>query len=80
MGSYPLVLDLAGRRAVVVGGGAVALRRVRGLLAAGRLGAGGGPGVLPELAALPVSVSRGRTRTGTWPGPGWCTPAPTTPR
>ena len=29
---YPLLLGLAGRRAVVVGGGAVALRRVRGLL------------------------------------------------
>ncbi|HZB49984.1 MAG TPA: NAD(P)-dependent oxidoreductase, partial [Mycobacteriales bacterium] len=35
MGSYPLVLDLAGRRAVLVGGGAVALRRARGLLDAG---------------------------------------------
>ena len=29
---YPLLLGLAGRRAVVVGGGPVALRRVRGLL------------------------------------------------
>ena len=32
---YPLHLDLAGRRVLVVGGGAVAARRVRGLLAAG---------------------------------------------
>ena len=58
MGSYPLVLDLAGRRAVVVGGGAVALRRVRGLLAAGALVQVVAPDVLPPLAALPVSVSR----------------------
>ena len=58
MGSYPLVLDLAGRRAVVVGGGAVALRRIRGLLAAGALVQVVAPDVLPPLAALPVSVSR----------------------
>ena len=33
--SYPLTLDLAGRRAVVVGGGPVAARRTAGLVAAG---------------------------------------------
>jgi uroporphyrin-III C-methyltransferase/precorrin-2 dehydrogenase/sirohydrochlorin ferrochelatase len=32
---YPITLDLDGRRAVVVGGGPVAARRARGLLAAG---------------------------------------------
>ena len=57
MGSYPLVLDLAGRRAVVVGAGAVALRRVRGLLEAGALVQVVAPDVLPELAELPVSVA-----------------------
>jgi uroporphyrin-III C-methyltransferase/precorrin-2 dehydrogenase/sirohydrochlorin ferrochelatase len=57
MGSYPLVLDLAGRRAVVVGGGAVALRRVRGLLDAGASVHVVAPAVLSELAALPVSVA-----------------------
>ncbi|MGH8894004.1 MAG: uroporphyrinogen-III C-methyltransferase [Actinomycetes bacterium] len=33
--SYPLTLDVAGRRAVVVGGGPVAARRATGLVAAG---------------------------------------------
>ncbi|HEY7100889.1 MAG TPA: uroporphyrinogen-III C-methyltransferase [Mycobacteriales bacterium] len=58
MGAYPLLLDLGGRRAVVVGGGAVALRRTRGLLAAGASVAVIAPAVLPELAELSeVAVS-----------------------
>ncbi|HYT10188.1 MAG TPA: NAD(P)-dependent oxidoreductase, partial [Mycobacteriales bacterium] len=56
MGSYPLVLDLTGRRAVVVGGGGVALRRARGLLDAGALVHVVAPAVLPELAAAGVVV------------------------
>ncbi len=35
MNGYPLLLDMAGRRALVVGGGPVAARRMRGLLDAG---------------------------------------------
>lgn len=35
MDAYPLLLDLAGRRVVVVGGGPVAARRTRGLVDAG---------------------------------------------
>jgi len=61
---YPLTLDLAGRRAVVVGGGRVALRRVRGLLEAGADVVVVAPSVLPELAALPVTVLRRRYRPG----------------
>jgi uroporphyrin-III C-methyltransferase/precorrin-2 dehydrogenase/sirohydrochlorin ferrochelatase len=58
VGAYPLLLDLGGRRAVVVGGGAVALRRTRGLLAAGASVAVIAPAVLPELAELSrVAVS-----------------------
>jgi precorrin-2 dehydrogenase/sirohydrochlorin ferrochelatase len=34
-GYYPVVLDVSGRKCVVVGGGAVALRKVRGLLRCG---------------------------------------------
>jgi uroporphyrin-III C-methyltransferase/precorrin-2 dehydrogenase/sirohydrochlorin ferrochelatase len=56
--AYPLLLELAGRRAVVVGGGPVALRRARGLLSAGASVAVIAPAVLPELAELSgVSVS-----------------------
>jgi precorrin-2 dehydrogenase len=35
MGYYPVLLDLTGRRCVMVGGGAIAERRIDGLLAAG---------------------------------------------
>ncbi|MBO0810095.1 MAG: NAD(P)-dependent oxidoreductase, partial [Actinobacteria bacterium] len=54
--SYPLALELTGRRAVVVGGGQVALRRARGLLAAGAEVTVIAPDVLPELAGLDVTV------------------------
>ncbi|HEX6755156.1 MAG TPA: NAD(P)-dependent oxidoreductase, partial [Mycobacteriales bacterium] len=51
MGRYPLLLDLTGRPAVVVGGGPVALRRARGLLAAGAPVTVVAPDVVPELSA-----------------------------
>jgi uroporphyrin-III C-methyltransferase / precorrin-2 dehydrogenase / sirohydrochlorin ferrochelatase len=61
---YPLMLDMAGRRAVLVGGGQVALRRARGLLDSGANVVVIAPSVLPELAALPVTVLRRRYRDG----------------
>ena len=61
---YPLSLSLAGRRAVVVGGGRVALRRVQGLLEAGANVIVIAPAVLPELAELPVTVLPREYRDG----------------
>jgi uroporphyrin-III C-methyltransferase/precorrin-2 dehydrogenase/sirohydrochlorin ferrochelatase len=50
--SYPLTLDLAGRRVVVVGGGPVAARRAGGLVEAGALVEVVAPFVCEDLAAL----------------------------
>jgi uroporphyrin-III C-methyltransferase/precorrin-2 dehydrogenase/sirohydrochlorin ferrochelatase len=50
--SYPLTLDLVGRRVVVVGGGPVAARRTVGLLEAGALVDLVAPFICEDLAAL----------------------------
>jgi uroporphyrin-III C-methyltransferase / precorrin-2 dehydrogenase / sirohydrochlorin ferrochelatase len=62
--SYPIELSMLGRRAVVVGGGAVALRRTRALAEAGALVTVIAPDLVPELAELPVTVIRRRYRDG----------------
>jgi uroporphyrin-III C-methyltransferase/precorrin-2 dehydrogenase/sirohydrochlorin ferrochelatase len=61
---YALMVDLEGRRAVVVGGGRVALRRASTLLESGANVVVIAPAVLPELAALPVTVLPRRYRDG----------------
>jgi siroheme synthase-like protein len=55
---YPVLLDLAGRPVLVVGGGRVALGKVRGLLAAGADVTVVAPDVVDELAQLDVTVVR----------------------
>lgn len=50
---YPVVLDLHGRRALVVGAGPVAARKVAGLLSAGAVVTVVAPDAVPEIANDP---------------------------
>lgn len=58
--SYPVNLLLAGRAVLVVGGGVVALDKVRGLVEAGADVTVVAPEVHPEIDALGVAVERRR--------------------
>jgi siroheme synthase-like protein len=49
---YPVVLNLSGRSCLVVGGGPVAARKARGLLAAGALVTVIAPDLCPEMESL----------------------------
>jgi uroporphyrin-III C-methyltransferase/precorrin-2 dehydrogenase/sirohydrochlorin ferrochelatase len=62
--TYPLGLRVTGRLVIVVGGGPVALRRVRGLLAAGARVRVIAPDVVPDLAALVASGAIERVTRG----------------
>jgi uroporphyrin-III C-methyltransferase / precorrin-2 dehydrogenase / sirohydrochlorin ferrochelatase len=55
---YPLFLDLTDRRVVVVGGGAVAVRRTADLLEAGARVTVVAPDIDPAIASRPVEVRR----------------------
>jgi siroheme synthase-like protein len=57
---YPVVLRLAGRRVLVVGGGPVAARKVQGLLAAGARVTVVAAEVSPEMAALAPDLTLDR--------------------
>ncbi len=59
---YPIFLDLRGRPVLVVGGGRVGLRKIRGLLEAGAHVTVVDPRGQPELAALPVLWRRRKFR------------------
>ncbi|MFE5336219.1 uroporphyrinogen-III C-methyltransferase [Isoptericola sp. NPDC056573] len=62
--TYPLGLRVGGRLVIVVGGGPVALRRVRGLLAAGARVRVIAPDVVPELASLVSAAAIERITRG----------------
>jgi uroporphyrin-III C-methyltransferase / precorrin-2 dehydrogenase / sirohydrochlorin ferrochelatase len=58
MTGFPLLIDLAGRRVVVVGGGAVATRRAQAMRAAGADVLVVAPHIAADIAALDVTVTR----------------------
>ena len=64
MTGYPIELDLTGRRATVVGGGPVALRRTRALVEAGAQVTVVAPRIAEEFGELPVTVRHRRYRAG----------------
>ncbi len=64
MGLFPAFLDLTGEQAVVIGGGAVALRRAKGLLNAGLKVRVIAPQLLPEFEKLAVSCQRRTYQAG----------------
>ncbi|MFR6687659.1 bifunctional precorrin-2 dehydrogenase/sirohydrochlorin ferrochelatase [Listeria innocua] len=53
---YPIMLDITGKRVVIIGGGKVALRKVKGLLHTGADILIVGLDVLPEIKELQVQV------------------------
>jgi precorrin-2 dehydrogenase / sirohydrochlorin ferrochelatase len=64
-GGYPVVLDLTGRRCLVVGGGPVATRRALGVIAAGASVTVVAPDATAELRGHPdVTIERRPYRTG----------------
>ncbi len=61
---YPLFMDVSGSRCVVVGGGGVAARKVRGLLESGARVVVVSPEVVPEIEGMDVTVERRPYRPG----------------
>ncbi len=64
MTMYPVILQVAGRRCLVVGGGRVALRKVAGLVGAGAVVTVIAPSVDPQIDELDVAIERRPYRTG----------------
>jgi siroheme synthase-like protein len=61
---YPVVLDVAGRPCLVVGGGPVARRKVDGLMACGALVTVVAPEIDPAIVASGAAVEARRYRSG----------------
>jgi len=65
---YPVTLNLQGRRCLVVGGGAVALRKVEGLLSEGAKVTVVSPRPIPPIMDLASKTVIGLESRGYWPG------------
>ncbi len=65
---YPVTLNLDGRRCLVVGGGAVALRKVGGLLSEGAKVTVVSPRPIPPISDLASRAVIGLESRGYWPG------------
>jgi precorrin-2 dehydrogenase/sirohydrochlorin ferrochelatase len=61
---YPIFMDVSGSRCVVVGGGGVASRKVRGLLESGARVVVVSPEVSPEIEAMDVTVEHRSYKPG----------------
>ncbi|HOK67620.1 MAG TPA: bifunctional precorrin-2 dehydrogenase/sirohydrochlorin ferrochelatase [Anaerohalosphaeraceae bacterium] len=57
MAKYPIFLEMAGRRAVVIGGGPVALRKVQGLAEAGARVTVVAEHILPEIEEVLIQLN-----------------------
>ena len=68
MNYYPIFLDLRLKPVLVVGGGKVALRKVKGLLEAQARVTIVSPEVAGELRALPVTILERQYQSGDLPG------------
>src|SRR6185369_11929638 len=61
---FPAFLDLAGRKAVVIGGGPVAAAKIESLIAAGARVTVVAPNIRPEIEDADVEIDHGHARSG----------------
>ncbi len=64
MGYFPFFMDMEGRHGLIVGGGAIALRKTEKLLPFGPVLTVAAPSILPTLAALPGVTAAERAFDG----------------
>ncbi|MBC1626854.1 bifunctional precorrin-2 dehydrogenase/sirohydrochlorin ferrochelatase [Listeria welshimeri] len=60
---YPIMLDITGKRVAIIGGGNVALRKIKGLIDTGADILVVAPHILPEIKAFDVRIKEEAYRT-----------------